>query len=92
MRAVRSVKPRIALHARSASGEQLYRVRVRRRLRQDVDRELRRWYDIVGGLRPDTMTLTMASVRVRLGGSRAFMDLRHPRDLYGGGQRSTTWL
>ena len=65
MRAVCSVKSRMSLQGRAASGEPLNSLRVRRSTMADVDRALRRWYEIVDGLGPDTLPLTMAVLQQR---------------------------
>ena len=65
VRAVCSVRSRMSLQGRSASGEPLDSLRGRRSTMADVDRELRRWYEIVNGLGPDTLPLTMAVLQQR---------------------------
>jgi len=65
VRAVCSVKSRMSLQGRAASGEPLDSIRVRPSTMADVDRELRRWYEIVDGPGPDTLPLSMAVLQQR---------------------------
>jgi len=60
-----SSRSRRSLRARAASGEPLDSGRARRSAVQDVDRELRRWFDIVNGLGTDAIPLTMAILQQR---------------------------
>jgi len=53
------------LQARAASGEPLDSGRARRSAVKDVDRELRRWFDIVNGLGTDAIQLTMEILQQR---------------------------
>jgi len=60
-----SSRSRRSLQARAASGEPLDSGRARRSAVKDVDRELRRWFDIVNGLGTDAIQLTMEILQQR---------------------------
>jgi len=65
VRSACSLRSRRSLQARAASGELLHSGRTWRSAVENVDRELRRWFDIVDGLGPDAISLTMAVLQQR---------------------------